>query len=441
MKSELIEISQTECKIVISFEIEEVNAAIDMCIADYAKDLKIDGYRKGKAPLDLIAHTFQKEIITKTTDYIINNTFEDVTKFLNLRPISRVHFSAEELGRDKAYGFSANFEILPKINLPTNLEDIQVKVLEPLPPKEEQKQITDTLLRKYARLEQVLEKRNPQDGDIVVIDVEGKYKDKLVPQMSANNFKLFLGHDDAQEVSAIVKSLKIDEDGCGSMICPENFPDKELCGKKIDIKVKLKALFKQILPEINDDFAKKIGFKDFKNMNNFIFHQAMSMQLVKNKIETEKKLLDIILPKEDFELPKTMLNADITELKMQTKYSLLKQGMQIKEIEKILFEQKDDLEIKARQITKERAFFLAIALKYNLVVSPKNIENYIAELAKKSEQEYQTLYDKMIASDIQYELEDRILAQKAKEYLYTNVKKIVVDSNGNVVAIPEYKTD
>lgn len=435
MKIELTKTSKTEQSLAITVSSAKVNEALDLSIKEYRKNLELDGYRKGKVPNSVIESKYSDLIIQKTTDYIANKSLSESLESLKLRPISRIIFSGEQIKRDNELSFTATFEILPEINVPEKLNEINIEIPEPLPPKEEQQRLEHALQVKYAKEAIVEEKRLPEDEDILAIDIESSCDGKIIPEMTNKDFKFVLGKEHMPEISEITRRLYVSETGDGVIEKLEKYPNEEFRGKPITIKITLNQIFKRVLPTIDEGFAKTVGFPNLNQLNAFLFQQAMSIQLRQNKTEAEQKMLTILLADQEFELPKVILNNELHALELHMKHSLFQQGISQEKAELAVKEQKDSLLNRATILAKHKTFLLAVGIQNNIFPTEKELEQTIQDMAQNSGQKYELLYEKIKNSEVLHELEDRIIATKAREFLYTNINKIIVDYHGKPVSL------
>ena len=140
--------------------------------------------------------------------------------------------------------------------------------------EEEVAAFTQRLLKSTATLEEVKESRLPENGDIVTIDVDGDVDGKTVPGMKVENYSIQLAEPkdgkELSELDKIIRGLHAGEEGTGTMVCPDDHIDESLRGKTVNLRVKLSRISREILPELDEEYAKKLGFPDLDALKKMI---------------------------------------------------------------------------------------------------------------------------------------------------------------------------
>ncbi len=436
------ELSPVKRKISISVPAAGVNAILDATIRNFGQDLSLDGFRKGKVPPKVIESRFGEEIINRATDTLVNMQVSSLLEEKNINPITRIQFEGEKIARDTDFSFSFSFEILPEIPLPENLEELSVEVQGPDLKPEDVEAITRRLRQAMATLEEVTENRLPQDGDVVLVDVDGTFEGKPVPGMKADNFLMQLkSSENPMEVDTIIRKLHVGETLNDTLICPEDYPDPTLRGKNLDVKVTLHKIQTEVPAEMDEEFAKRVGFEDLGKMRKAIFEQALNNKLTEVKAAGQKKLLDSILEPLDFPLPESMVNNMLAEYLNEARVFLQRQGIDPETMTETLKNMRDEGLEQAKAQAKIQAFLLSLAFRENIKVSEQEADRQIREMASESGQDYLKLRDQLWQTGLIHDVQERIMAGKAMDLLYNKAKKIVVDENGTPLPPPEVVTD
>lgn len=438
-------VSPVQRKISVTVPAAGVNAVIDSAIRNYGANLTLDGFRKGKVPARVIEKRFPEEIIARATDSLVNMQVSAILEKEDLNPVNRIEFESGEnpqVARDQDFSFSFSFEILPdNIQLPEDLSALSVEVEAPDLKPEEVESISTRIRKTMATLEEVTEKRLPQDDDVVLVDVDGTVDGNAVPGMKADNFLMQLHApkegDKPAEVDEIIRTLHAGEEGQGTMICPEDHPDPTLRGKTMDLKVKVHRISREALPELDDEFAKKVGFEDIGKLRKAIFEQAMSNKLKEIRSKGEQKLLDSVLDAQDFPLPESMVNKHLNEYLAEARNYLMRQGLDQNAIADTLKNMKEEGLVQARMQAKAQAFLMALAFRENIKVTEQEADRQIMQMAQESKQDFAKLRDAIWQNGMINDIQERLMAGKALDLMYTKAKKIVVGPDGKPLPPPE----
>lgn len=438
-------VSPVQRKISVTVPAAGVNAIIDSAIRNFGANLSIDGFRKGKVPAKVIEKRFPEEIISRATDSLVNMQVSAILEKEDLNPVNRIEFDGGEnpqVARDQDFSFSFLFEILPdSIQLPEDLSALSVEVGAPDLKPEEVESISTRIRKTMATLEEVTENRLPQNDDVVLVDVDGTVDGAPVPGMKADNFLMQLHApkegDKPAEVDEIIRTLHAGEEGEGTMICPDDHPDPTLRGKTIDLKVKLHRISREALPDLDDEFAKKVGFEDIGKLRKAIFEQAMSNKLKEIRSKGEQQLLDSLLDAQDFPLPESMVNKHLNEYLAEARNYLMRQGLDQNAVADTLKNMKDEGLVQARMQAKAQAFLMALAYRENIKVTEQEADRQIMQMAQESKQDFAKLREAIWQNGMINDIQERLMAGKAMDLMYTKAKKIVVGPDGKPLPPPE----
>lgn len=429
MSHNIENISATQRKISVTVDAAEVNKAIDGTLREYGKNLSLNGFRKGKVPASVIEKRFGEEVYNYATENLINTNLNNVLDEEKIRPVSRINFDKQEdehkLERGKDFTFTCSFEVLPEIDLPKDFSEFSVKVESDEVSPEEIENFTMQIRRSMATLEDVNEDRYPADGDVLLVDIEGTYEGNPVPGMGAKNFLIQISDNkDAtnKEIDALVRTAKAGEEVTGTMTCPEDYANADMRGKTIDIKIKLHKIHKQILPEFDDEFAKKVGFNDLDTLKQTIDAQVKQAKSAQVKNKAQQELLDGITAKYEYELPESMVQKALSNYIMEARNHLGQQNMDPEEMLKAIASLKEDGQDIAKRQTKAHVFLLAVAFRENIVVTGQEVDMYVRQLAMETRQEYEKVRDHVLQSGMVSDIQERIMAGKALDLIFDQAK-------------------
>ncbi len=251
------------CKHELEFAIpvEEISRETERVIGDLQKKVKLPGFRPGKAPAGLIRSKFASEVRQDVMESLIpkalQRRFQDEgIEVVGTPSIKDVHFHAGEPLR-----FKAEFEVAPVIEL-GEYRGLAVKYEEP--------QVTDEDVAK--RLEEIreqkaefvnLDPRPAADGDYAVVHLRSLSGVDL--PVEQDDLTLRVGDPDTlAEFTEALRGMSPDEEKEFDIKYADDYGQEKLAGRAVHFALRLKALRRKELPELNDDFAKDLG--DFQNL-------------------------------------------------------------------------------------------------------------------------------------------------------------------------------
>ncbi|MBA4186051.1 MAG: trigger factor, partial [Acidobacteria bacterium] len=249
MKTELLEVSPTQKEITIEIEPEEVREVYNNVSKKYAKAAQVDGFRKGYAPLDVIRLRYNEEIKSEVLQELFSPKVGEAIQEYNLNPLSEPHLHIENSENLKVNGsqpisLRVHVEVMPEIPAPEykNLE--VTRRVRPLS-DDELSRIIDERRQESATLIPI-EDRKSQDGDTVIVDLEGTFADDETSEpIKADNLEIKLG--DANIEKSFTENLvgvEEDEEKEFTVAYAPDFTSPMLAGKTVNYKAKIKSVGK-----------------------------------------------------------------------------------------------------------------------------------------------------------------------------------------------------
>jgi len=329
------------------------------------------------------------------------------------------------------------FEKLPEVKLPATTENLSVHVGAPVV---EPEIFYDTLLRlqrAYADIQEVTEVRNPQKGDVAIVDVDASFEGRRIGGLCANSLPIRFGDQHAPEVlQRIISEVPCGKTGYGEMTCPGDYIDSSLRGKPIALAVTLKRLQLEKLPALDDAFARRLGHKDFKIFQEKMYKTLLNAVVVGHRRHAEEALLDSLLEGQEFPIPASLQRIHTNAVAMQRRTFLQKKGLQGELLEAAMADAAEEDAAHALKQARRQVFLMRLAYREKFVVTSDDVDTAIKSLAEDCGRNPKELGDEIRNSAAIYELQDRLLAEKGLRYLYANVRKVVVDKNDVPVQQP-----
>ncbi len=419
----------------VSYELElEVEAsssyadkAYSMSLRDVSNNVDVPGFRKGKAPKDVI----EKQV---GQGYITQKAFERVFYELLIQAaiqesidiVDVIQIVSYELLPTKPLMFKVVVELKPEVKL-GKYKGLKVKSKKVSYNKE---QFIDKTLERIAAnfiAYQKVSERGVKEGDLVVIDFEGKFDDgSEIPGGKAENFQALLEKD--KFLPEFIEKL-IDTNVGESKEIDVTFPEsytKELATKNAKFKVKLNEIQEKLLQPIDDSLAKKVGLTNLDELKVKIEGQMIEQQNNVNQKELENKIVDEVIQDSKFEISNRMIEKEADFLLGDIKAQCQKDGVNWENFKSD--EKNKELLEKANEAGKKR---ISIDLVLGSIIKNENITASEEEIMAEINKQVQQMGDKY-----KYLLEDRKfrsnveivnLRNKAVDFLIKNNEPIWED--------------
>lgn len=408
---------------------EEVDAALSGTVAMYKENANIDGFRKGKVPASVVESKFHDAIYNEAKENLLNVHINDILTQLDVTPVSGIHMKGEDkdFEKGKEFVYTIDFEILPKIQLPP-YEGLKVEEARTEADEKEIDMILERMRTDKTELK-IIDGAGPaKDGQIAEINFEAFEGDKPVQDFKAVNFNLELGSNQAlPDFEKIVKGVPVGHTAEEVIKIPQDFISEELAGKDIKFKVTVNAIKEKVLPELNDEFAKSAGFESLDSLKDIIKRSYLKTTKDMNKGAAQRKLLNQMLERADFEIPPAMLAVETKFMLANEAERLERQGKSLKSLGKSLQELEEAIKPSAEGMARDKILLLNIAKKENLDVTPEEAQKNVYRNCLMSGQDYKEVMKGLEENGLMFHLRDQMICDKAMDLVYDRAEITFVE--------------
>ena len=306
---------------------------------EVSKTVQLKGFRPGKVPKEVLKRQFGKAIYGEVLDKVLKETTTKAITDNNIKPAGQPKIDLKSFGEDKDLEYIISVTELPKIDL-KQIENIKADEYEvTIESKEIDNRISE-IAKNQKNFVDVDPAKVANEGDLVAFDYKATVDGNDFKGNEGKNTQLELGKD--LFIKGFDKQLikvKKDETVDVEVILPENFPEKDLVGKKAKFVCKIISVKKSKEVEINDEFAKNLGAKDLGDLRKLIEKQINEEYKNSLNMITKKQILDQIEKYKIDEIPENLIEQEI---------KILSQGLKEEDIKA----KKKEFEIKAKQRIK-----------------------------------------------------------------------------------------
>lgn len=256
----------------------------------YGRELKLDGFRPGKAPREMVRqHVGEARILESALETAVQRSLGQVLAEQKFDVIEASDLSVKENTAEKLL-YTIKLHVFPEVALPV-LTDIKVRRREVAVEPAEIDQALETIKASRAVL---TDKSEPAAaGDRLEVDFQVKDNGTLIEGGESKNHPVVIGKDNfIPGFEDQLIGLKKGEQKEFSLTAPKDFANKSIAGKKLDFRVTVQDVKKVSLPEMNDEFAKTLG--KFENMDQLILNVKDGLLEEKNRKEDQRLRLEIM---------------------------------------------------------------------------------------------------------------------------------------------------
>ena len=416
--------NNNEVKLEFVIEAEKFEQGMKKVYQKNAKYFNIPGFRKGKAPYNLVEKQYGPEIFYEDAfNEIVPEIYENAIKENNIEAVSAPHIDVNQMEKGKELKFTAVVQTKPEVKL-GKYKGIEIPKIEYNVSDEDVQKELETIADKNSRLVTV-ENRPVENKDIAVIDFEGFVDGVAFEGGKAENHELEIGsHSFIDGFEDQVIGMKVDEEKDINVKFPEKYFSEELAGKDAVFKVKLHEIKKKELPKIDDEFAKDVSEYDtLDELKASIKSKFEEENTARAKREKEDAAIKAVCDNVEIDIPSGMIETELNTIMQDLDLRLSYQGMNLEKylqmIGKTEADFRKDYEDQAKQSVKSNLVLEAIASDAEIEVKEADIEEKLNELAKAYGKTAEELKEN---KELMKYVENNLKIEKTIEYIVSNAK-------------------
>ena len=424
MSVQVEKLEKNMAKLTVEVPAENVEKAIQGAYNKMKKSINIPGFRKGKAPRQLIEKMYGKEVFyNDAIDAMLPSAYSDAVEECGEEIVSHPQIDVVQIESGKPFVFTATVAVKPAVEL-GEYKGIQVEKA-PIEVKDEEIEAQITKEREANSRTVTVDDRAVAQGDIVTLDFEGFVDGVAFEGGKGENYDLTIGSNtfipgfEDQLVGAeIGKELDV------NVTFPEEYGAKELAGKAAVFKSKVNGIKVKELPAVDDEFAQEVS--EFDTLDEY--KADIKAKLLKEKEDEaarakEDAVIGKIIEGAKMEIPDAMVEYQTRQMLDEFAQRIQSQGISLDQYFQFtgLTEEKymEEMKPRALQNIQSRLVLEAVAQAENLVAEEADIEEEIKKMAD--------MY-KMEADKIKELLGERQMEEMKKDIAVQKAAKLVAEA-------------
>ena len=414
-----------EVKLEITVEAEKFDAAIKKVYFKSAKYFNIPGFRKGKAPMQIVEKYYGKEIFYEDAfNEVAEEALEEAVKENNIEVVSRPNIDVKQIEKGKDLIFEATMQTKPEAEL-GKYKGIEIKKIEYNVTDEDIEHELGHMQEHNSRLVSI-DDRAVESGDIATIDFEGFVDGVAFEGGKAENHDLEIGSNTfIPGYEDQVIGMKIDEEKDIVVTFPKEYFSKELAGKEATFKVKVHEIKKKELPELDDEFAKDVSeFDTLKELKEDIKAKKEKQNEERAKYETQDAVIKALCEDMKVEIPTGMIELEVENMLKDIEQRLSYQGLKLEQYLQMMGKTEEDIkkeyEPQAIEGIKSRLALEAVIKAEKIEATDSELEEKMKEMAKNYGKENDEEFLKN--ENVKNYIKQGIASEKAIDFLVKNAK-------------------
>ena len=416
--------NKNELKLEFTVEAQKFDETMKKVYFKTVKYFNIPGFRKGKAPMNIIERYYGKEIFYEDTfNEILQEVYDKELRESNITAVSYPDLDVKQIGKGQDLIFTAVVQTKPEVK-PGKYKGIEIKKVEYNVSDEDINHELGHMQDRNSRMVTV-DDRAVENGDITVIDFEGFVDGKAFEGGKAEGHELTIGSNTfIPGFEDQIIGMKIDEEKDINVKFPEEYFSKELAGKDATFKVKLHEIKKKELPELDDEFAKDVSeFDTLKELKESIKEKLEKENEQKVKYETEEAAIKAVCDNTEIDIPSGMIETEIDHMEKDMEQRMQYQGltldMYLQMIGKTKEEFRKEYEDQAKDAVKSRLVIEAVANEEKIEADDKEVDEKIKEMAEN----YGKTEDELKSNEsLRNYLKENLKTEKTIEFIVKNAK-------------------
>ncbi len=420
MKTKVKKLSDSRVEITVTLDKTELAEASEKALLKLAKEISVEGFRKGKVPAE-VARKFvpENDLNAEAADIAVRTTI--IAAFLEntKQPLVIPNANITKYVPGEMLEYVATADIVPEVKL-GDYKKLDVKKPETKVTEKDIAGVLDNLATSSA--EKKVVRRAAKLGDEVIIDFVGKKGDEAFKGGSAKDYKLTLGSKTF--IPGFEDGIVGHESGDSfelKLTFPKDYGMKDLAGAKTTFDVLLKQVNEIVKPEINDEFAKKMGpFKDLKALKVDIKKNITAQTEHQNLEKYKNDLVEALVKKSTVSAPEVLIDDQMKVIREDITRNAASQGMSFEQYIERAGETLENWGKQAKKIAEQRVkgslILQQLAVKEKITVSDDIVNAKLAELRdvyKKSPEALKQLKDPNVKNDIK----NRLIIEKTLDFL------------------------
>jgi trigger factor len=382
------DLAKSQIELTVELSVEEFALYIEKGAKKISEEVKVEGFRKGKVPLEILKQKVgEMTILEEAANMAIHKTIDEAVEknITDRQAVGQPQVNVTKLAPNNPLEYKVVVSILPTIVL-GKYKDLGLKT-EKIEVSDKEVEKTINELREI-RAQEVLVDREIKKGDKAIIDIKMLKGNVPLEDGDHKEFSVLVGKDyfvpgfDAHLIGA-----KQGEEKKFNLVYPEKHHRQDLAGQKIDFVVKIKSVYERTLPELNDEFATFFQLKNLDELKKGIKENIEHEKQHQADMRNESELIGQIVAGTKFgELPEEIINSESRNMLAELEQSILRQGGKFEDYLKHLKKTKEQLILdmlpNAIKRVKSALVIRELAIVEKIAATEKEINEKIEEIKK-----------------------------------------------------------
>ena len=413
---------------IVSFDAEEIKTKENEACKEIGKIANIPGFRKGKAPANVIRKRYSKELKDELTRKVSTDAYESILDNKDIKVYSILKVDAGELSTENGASVEVTVDLEPEFEIP-DYENFEVTVHPTDVSDEDIEKEINTLRDQRASFDEV--DREAEEGDYIKCSYEGELDGKAVAEILPDK-PMYGKQTNTWEEAGQAKGLGVDAIAQGVVGMKsgdkkeveasfgDDFEIAPLAGKKVSYKLEVHEVREKKPPELNENFFKSMKVENLEELKDRVLTDLESRKKRDNQNAKRSQVTQKILETPDFPLPQQAVDDESNSIFQSRAQRAIQQGTKQEDIES----NKDELWKEAKTQGEAR---VKLTLVLSKIAEKEKVEVNNEDLARAATQEAMMMRKDPTAYIKELSKDRRQLQRLRQDILHDKTLDLVAD--------------
>lgn len=418
MKVQVETLSPIERKLSIEVEPAVVASELDRAYKALAKQVKVPGFRPGKAPRRILEQRYRRQIEDEVTERVIQRAWLEAVEQEKVPAVGSPSVMPGKLPQDGSpYTFEARVEVKPDV-VAKDYEGLALKKVDLEVKDSEVEERLEQLRQSRSTVEDVTDREVAQKGDLATVDYEATVDGAPFPGSNRTDATVSIEEGGVAEGNfPQLEGLRIGETREFDAAFAEDFGLEAVAGKTAHFKATLKGVKARKLPELDDAFAKETGLAETaEELRKKVREDLERTRKAENESSSREELFTALIEKNPFQVPRSLVDRAIDMMLEGALRNMSRTGIDIRQLNLDFSSLRGELRPRAEQEVRGTLLLEAIAKQEQLEATDADVDARVESIAQESGMEPAQL-KATVTSDQRESLTLRLREEKAIEFV------------------------
>ena len=411
-------------KLQFNFETLDLSEQVKQAVLEKRKSANLKGFRKGKAPLDMVQKMYGPQIESEALNQFVRSQFLEAIDKEKLKVVGYPKFENMKYDGKNSVEFDALVEIFPEIEM-KDFSNLEFKKEELSVSDDDVESLKKNYLESKAEMVEITDENTEiTKGHFAVINFQGQKEDGERPEnMKGEEHLLEIGS--GQFIPGFedgMMGMKKSEKREVNVTFPADYHAPDLQSAKVVFDVELLEIKEKKYPELNDELVKEFGFDSVEAFDKKNRESLLDQKTRASEEKLNQEIIETLVKENEFDVPQSLVEQQEEFLKNDLKNSLTQKGFNEQMMEEYFEKWGDDLKVKAIFQVRSSLILDQLAKTYNVETDNSDLDQKIEETAKSSgmkKEEIEKYYNsnEKIKSNLLYAIREEKTFKKLKENL------------------------